>query len=145
MADRSAYDDVQAAFRLLANDMTGKYNTLLSPEEEAAYQQQYPNPRDTYDYDMRGAFKQGIMPAENGHYPDTFKKPNHPTFSDQSMYHGMDGNFGGSWMQQGDQWTFAPGKTNIDTHTLPGLQSYMQQNDPSVTLIAPPMQTLKAQ
>ncbi len=142
MAD--AYQDVQAAYRQLANDMTGRYNTLLSPEEEAAYQQQYPDPRATYDYDMRGAFQQGISPAENGHYPDTFKKPNHPTFSDQSMYHGVDGNFGGSWTQQGDQWLFAPGQTNIDMHTLPGLQSYMQQNDPTVSLIAPPVQTLGA-
>jgi hypothetical protein len=44
-------------------------------------------PRDSgEDYDLRGAFKAGLTPAANGHWPDTFKKPNHPTFSVESIY-----------------------------------------------------------
>jgi hypothetical protein len=36
---------------------------------------------------LRGAYKAGLKPdPTSGHWPDTFKKPNHPTFSDQSMY-----------------------------------------------------------
>lgn len=38
------------------------------------------------DYDLKGAFKAGVVPDANGHMPDTFKLPNHPTFSDESMY-----------------------------------------------------------
>jgi len=66
------------------------FDTALSPAEEAAFtgwKQQYA-PRDSgADYDLRGAFKAGLVPdAATGHWPDTYKKPNHPTFSDQSMY-----------------------------------------------------------
>jgi hypothetical protein len=82
------------------NDMTEHYNTELTPEEEGAYQSwaaKHGRERDTYDYDLRGAWKYGLEPDENNHLPDTFKKPNHPTFSDQSIYHGRDGHRGGRW------------------------------------------------
>ena len=40
------------------------------------------------DYDMRGLWKAnpGAVPDPWGHWPDTYKLPNHPTFSDQSVY-----------------------------------------------------------
>ncbi len=135
--------DVRAANQFLMNDMTNQYNTQLPPELEAKFRQQYA-PGDSYDYDMRGAFQQGIGQGDNGHYPDTFKKPNHPTFSDQSQYHGVDGQYGGTWQQQGDQWTFAPGPTNLQVHGMDALQNYMQQNDPTVTLIPPPVSYTQA-
>lgn len=66
------------------------YVTHLSPEEEAAFQQwkaMYAPNDSGVDYDLRGAFKAGLRPdSRSGHWPDTFKKPNHPTFSDQSIY-----------------------------------------------------------
>jgi hypothetical protein len=67
-----------------------KFNTVLTPQEERAFvkwKRQYA-PRDSgADYDLRGAFKAGFTPdPQSGHWPDTFKKPNHPTFSDQSRY-----------------------------------------------------------
>lgn len=65
------------------------YDTQLTPQEEQSFQQwkQKYAPQDSgQDYDLRGAFKKGLTPAANGHWPDTFKKPNHPTFSDQSIY-----------------------------------------------------------
>lgn len=50
------------------------------------------------DYDLRGAFKAGLQPSpENGHWPDTYKKPNHPTFSDQSIYAKDRPDLAGSW------------------------------------------------
>jgi hypothetical protein len=66
------------------------YETPLSREEESRFQdwkQRYA-PRDSgEDYDLRGAFKAGVKPdPRSGHWPDTYKKPNHPTFSDQSKY-----------------------------------------------------------
>src|ERR1035437_5231124 len=67
-----------------------KFNTRLQPQEEAAFKQwksQYAPKDSGEDYDLRGALKAGLKPdAETGHWPDTFKKPNHPTFSDQSSY-----------------------------------------------------------
>lgn len=36
------------------------------------------------DYDLRGAYEAGLKPAENGHWSDRFKLPNHPTFSDEA-------------------------------------------------------------
>src|SRR5690242_7452603 len=82
------------------NDFSGRYNTQLTPAEEQQFQQWAQasgRANDTYDYDLRGAWKSGAATAPNGHLPDTFKKPNHPTFSDQSQYHGIDGYQGGSW------------------------------------------------
>lgn len=117
-------------------DMTNDYNTLLSPAEEADYQKEHA-PGDSYDYDMRGAFKQGITAAGNGHFPDTFKKPNHPTFSNESIYHGKGGQ-GGAWSvdAQGRD-IFTPGPTNLATHGLEGLQQYLLRSDPNVILGAP--------
>ena len=84
------------------------YDTALSPEEDQRYQkwkQQYAPNDSGADYDLRGAFKAGLTPAPNGHWPDTFKKPNHPTFSNESRYAvGDDASRAGRW--QGE--TFIP-------------------------------------
>jgi hypothetical protein len=66
------------------------YDTKLTPQEEQQFQvwKQHYAPKDSGDdYDLRGAFKAGLTPnSETGHWPDTYKKPNHPTFSDESIY-----------------------------------------------------------
>ena len=82
-------------------DMSDQYNTHLDPDEEQRYHDwaaQNHREGDTYDYDMRGAFHEGIQgDPRTGHYPDTYKKPNHPTFSDESRYDGAGGRRGGHW------------------------------------------------
>lgn len=82
-------------------DMTDQYNTPLDDEEERRYHDwaaQNHREGDSFDYDMRGAWKQGERgDPQTGHFPDTYKKPNHPTFSDQSRYHGAGGRMGGRW------------------------------------------------
>jgi hypothetical protein len=84
------------------------YDTPLSAQEEAHFQvwKSKHAPRDSgSDYDLRGAFRAGLRPAANGHWPDTFKKPNHPTFSIESQYaKGADRAKAGRW--DGD--TFIP-------------------------------------
>ncbi len=84
------------------------YDTKLSPPEEAAFSKWKSRfaPKDSgQDYDLRGAFKAGLTPnPDTGHWPDTFKKPNHPTFSDQSIYAKQAPERAGRW--QGD--TFIP-------------------------------------
>lgn len=66
------------------------FNTVLSPKNEEtfkAWKEKFAPKDSGMDYDLRGAFKAGLKPdAKTGHWPDTFKKPNHPTFSDQSKY-----------------------------------------------------------
>lgn len=55
------------------------------------------------DYDLRGAFMANVKPdPETGHWPDKFKKPNHPTFSDQSKYAKDRPELAGSW--DGDRY-----------------------------------------
>lgn len=66
------------------------FDTPLDPAQEQQFQgwrAQNVNPQDSGgDYDFRGAFLAGLFPGLNGHWADTFKKPNEPTFSDQSQY-----------------------------------------------------------
>lgn len=85
------------------------YDTKLTPAEEDAFQQWKLKfaPNDSgADYDLRGAFKSGLTPdPKTGHWPDTYKKPNHPTFSNESQYAtGEDSARAGHW--EGD--TFVP-------------------------------------
>lgn len=63
------------------------YNTQLTPLQYAQYMHDMGRKStDTQDYDMRGAWLNGARANGNGHFTDQFKKPNHPTFSDQSQY-----------------------------------------------------------
>jgi len=110
-----------------------QYDTQLTPEQEAAYLS-WLGPRrarDT-DYDWRGFFQAlgdqeelGPVYQNGGHAPDTWKKPSHPTFSDESIYHGVAGNVGGHW--QGN--SYMPGESNPSW-----LPMYMQRVEPNVRL-----------
>jgi hypothetical protein len=121
-------------------DFTDKYNTQLSPQEESDYQtwaSQNNREKDTYDYDMRGAWKEGLTGGEDprGHFPDTYKKPNHPTFSDESKYHGVDGYYGGTWTTSMGKDVFTPGPTNL--YGNEDLKRYMSVAEPDAILTAP--------
>lgn len=65
------------------------YNTILPADEESDFlkwkQQNAPDDSGA-DYDFKGAFNAGLTKSKNGHWPDTYKKPNHETFSDESIY-----------------------------------------------------------
>jgi cell wall-associated NlpC family hydrolase len=81
-------------------------DTPLSPDGETAFQKwksQYAPQDSGFDYDLRGAFSAGLKPdPQSGHWPDTYKKPNHPTFSDQSRYAKDYPDRAGHW--HGDQY-----------------------------------------
>lgn len=118
-------------------DYTNSFNTALTPEQEAAYQLwAKANPRlaNTYDYDSRGFWAAGAAAAPNGHGSDHWKKPNHPTFSDQSMYASPDAP-GGHWERDGTKWTFTTGPTNELHHDQEELQKYFQEVEPGNVLI----------
>lgn len=102
--------------------------------------------KDRFDYDIQGAYMAGINPSENGHLPDTFKKPNHPTFSEESMYHGATETYkddpdyiteGGYWEKDGSKWNFTPGKSNLDHHSTQDLIDYFKKYEPDSRLILP--------
>lgn len=123
-------------------DYTGRYNTKLTPEQEAAFQKAYPKPGDLYDYDLRGAFKaNGFQPMGPGHMTDKFKKPNHPTFSDQSQYDGSEGIKGGKWGNQPDgSFNFTPGKGNV--YSPDELKSYFDKQEKGNKLIMSPQSAI---
>lgn len=119
-------------------DFSDRYNTKLTPEEEAEFQK-WERAKDVYDYDARGAWKairEGKMsgPDEREHLGDKYKKPNHATFSTESVYHGKDGYEGGIWIkdQKGDYVAFRPGKTNM--RSKEALRRYFAEAEPGIEL-----------
>ena len=122
-------------------DFTDKYNTPLDSDDESKFQdwaKSNPNLGNTFDYDARGFWKAGAGTADNGHGADTWKKPNHPTFSDQSMYHGVDGFYGGTWQQQGDAYHFYASGTNMQMYNPADLSDYFKKVEQGNSVIFPP-------
>ena len=109
-------------------DFSNQYNTALTTAQEAKYEawvkgnnnQNRDMSGDVYNYDLKGYWSKYINGDSkqednaNGHLTDEFKKPNHPTFSDQSVYNNVDGNVGGKWTAIGkNKWEFTPSATSI--------------------------------
>ena len=124
-------------------DFTNQFNTVLTPEQETQFLQWAKTNnrlKDNYDYDMRGAWNSGAAQAENGHFPDTYKKPNHPTFSDQSIYNNSPtpegGRYvGGTWDQVNGQDRFTPTAEMLrSTHSLNQMRRYMADVEPNAVL-----------
>lgn len=126
-------------------DFTDKYNTPIPAAKLPAFNQWADSqkaktgkdPRnDRYDYDVNGFFLSGGATDERGHSSDQFKKPNHPTFSDQSIYHGTDGYQGGHWVEQNGQYTgYQPSATNFKFHDPGELQQYFKDEEPDTKLL----------
>lgn len=124
----------------------GHYNTFLQPDEEAAFRKwkaQYAPNDSGEDYDLRGAFKAGLQPGADGHWPDTFKKPNHPTFSDQSIYAKEQPQLAGHW--EGDRYVPpappAGGSAEARAHAL---EAEMRRSGYSEADIAHAVQTVRS-
>jgi hypothetical protein len=71
------------------------FNTPLTPQQEQGFQDWMGMQRKTQniyptdngqDYDFRGAYLNNANSSSNGHWADEYKKPNEPTFSNQSNY-----------------------------------------------------------
>lgn len=124
------------------DDYTDQYNTKLSKEEEVDFQewvmlesdrQGRDVGKDLYDYDLRGLWKEGKgFDAENGHAQDTYKKPNHMTFSDQSKYNGAEGVKGGKWSERDGQNVYTVSKTSRKSKER--LIQYFEKHEPGVIL-----------
>lgn len=115
------------------------YDTPLTPKEERAFRAwatRLNKLRDTEDYDLRGAWKGNALAAGNGHYPDTYKKPNHPTFSRDSQYSTPD-QTGGEWIQTPNGWVFAASPLNMNNMGANALSDYFRQREPNATPLLP--------
>lgn len=123
-------------------DYTDQYNTRLTQEEETDFQEwlMFESDRqgrdiskDLYDYDLRGLWKGGgTFDGETGHARDTYKKPNHMTFSDQSKYDGAEGIKGGKWSTRDGQDVYTVSKTSRKNKKR--LEEYFKQYEPNVML-----------
>jgi hypothetical protein len=122
-------------------DLTNEYNTKLTSQEEETFQnwaKANHRQNDSFDYDLRGAWKADAQAAADGHLPDTWKKPNHPTFSNESMY-SNDQVQGGSWVKgaNGDYVGFMPSQRNILNTGVMGLKDHMRSSQRNMPLIFP--------
>lgn len=135
-------------------DATKDYNTPLSPQEETEFQSwlmMNNKQNDLQNYDLRGAWKHDAKGSARGHLPDTWKKPNHPTFSQDSIYSSPLVT-GGDWRQTGPNskqnpdgtWDFVASPDNFKTQTPEQLQQYMKDVEPGQQLIMP-QQLIQAQ
>jgi hypothetical protein len=125
-------------------DWYNKYNTELPQEAIPTFFQWVEKMKeqtgrnillDKNSYDIQGYFLSGDWKNfGGGHMPDTYKKPNHTSFSDESIYHGVDGFEGGKWEKINDKWQFNPSMTNIDIHGAKGLIDYFNEYEPDSDL-----------
>ena len=123
------------------SDPSQRYNTKLTDKEEKQFQEWAAKEnklKDTYDYDLRGFWKDKQSFADNGHGSDKYKKPNHPTFSDQSQYHGTEGKQGGKWTEDTKgNVSFTPSETNLKNMSAEQLRQYFDKFEPGVKLNLP--------
>jgi len=115
-------DSIQRRAAAQAQIDPAQFETKLTPDEESKFQAwkaQYAPNDSGNDYDLRGAFKAGVTPDQaTGHWPDTFKKPNEPTFSNQSIYAKARPDLAGSW-DANDNFVLPADAPISTTATLP--------------------------
>jgi hypothetical protein len=111
------------------------FNTSLSKKDEAKFNKWLSEAynkygtelsKDLFTYDLRGYWKTADYKDKvefmqrKAHAPDTFKKPSHPTFSNESKYHEEDGKWkGGIWSEDGSEFHVSPEMLK-NTHKLDG-------------------------
>ena len=105
------------------------YTTPLNAIEQKGFQawlKTLPDhQRSGLDYDLQGYYKSArdgtdpratlVIGPSGAHFNDVRKTPFHPTFSNQSMFHNVDGWQGGDWIPlnpEKTQWGFNVGSTN---------------------------------
>ena len=115
-------DRVGTAGMNLRRKAKDQFNTVLPPDIEKEYKNFVADAsldtgrdysKNENDYDLRGFFLeqgQSGLKASNTHGPDTYKKPNHPTFSNESKYSTPE-NPGGVWLGP----NFMPSANQIST------------------------------
>ena len=92
-----------------------KLGTKLSDVEEVKYQSWKSKlPKNLQwegDYDLRGLWKENpnAVPSPNLHFTDKYKLPNHPSFSDESIYFNPSTKkYAGKWIESEKSWDYIP-------------------------------------
>jgi hypothetical protein len=122
----------------------GEHDTFLGVAEEGLYQERKKSlPKSLQsekDYDLRGAYKAGLLDnvEEGMHLPDTFKKPNHITFSKESKYY-EDGMWAGEWTEDGDFMI----PLNTSKAKLAKLKNYFAEHEPNAMIVIDNPKVLK--
>lgn len=115
-----------------------QFNTELTDAEEQAFQEwAYRTGRtaDVEDYDLRGAWKRGFRAKPGQHGVDTFKKPNHPTFSRESQY-STPQRTGGDWVKAPDgTWLYFASPENMNHQSAEQLRNYFSEAEPGNRVI----------
>lgn len=126
------------------------FNTELSRENQTRFRTWLRNlsqatgrdrSQDLINYDLQGYWLNGgHVDKGQGHMPDTYKKPNHPTFSNESIYHGLPDETGipyegGVW---GQDDSYTPSVRMLQTTIQPDqLIQYFRQVEPNSKLKFP--------
>lgn len=100
---------------------------------------------DEQDYDLESYYKslkanpgtpgKFDPEASSAHLTDTYKKPNHPTFSKDSMYSIPGIQEGGEWNEDYSEYT--PSDVNMRNKDLGELDHYFKQVEPNAQLNLP--------
>ena len=92
---------------------------------------------DMEDYDVQGFWLNGDWKKQGigGHATDKWKKPNHPTFSTESIYHNQNGYKGGTWKIKNGKTFYTPSQTNIQFYGKQGLFNYFREVEPDSILV----------
>lgn len=86
------------------------------------------------DYDYEGARKAGLAgDGPKGHWPDTYKLPNHITFSTDSKYSNPK-TPGGTWREVNGKWHYKPSTYVISQHGEENLRRYFAENERDAVL-----------
>jgi len=133
---------------MFSGTSASKYNTGLTPSQEVAYQMYKGNlgkQGNDSAYDLRGywlsnEYNQGDGSHMAGaHFTDTWKKPNHVTFSTGSKYSTPE-HMGGEWTPNGNGWTYEPSQyMEQDKQRMDDLAKYMAGEEGKTTLIRRPL------
>lgn len=125
-------------------NLTGEYNTRLADDQEQGFtgwiaEENKRQGRDLMldlgDYDVRGFWAEGLTPDERNHGSDKYKKPSHPTFSEESVYHKGEAQ-GGQWVEgPNGQWSFHAGPTNREYWDRDTLANYFAKHEPDVRFV----------
>lgn len=116
---------------------TSEFDTKLDPEKEKEFRSwaiKRGIDRDLEDYDLRGAWMAKAVPepttdGKKPHGTDLYKKPWHPTFSNESIYAAKIPG-AGRW----EQGRFVVGPANLRYRSWQDLSSYFQKHEPGVEL-----------
>lgn len=122
-------------------DLTDQYNTQLSEKDEKKFQEWVYGTgrvRDLYDYDLRGAWKEmqngSMSEDERGHLGDKYKKPNHPTFSNESIYAAAEPNRAGTWSRNSRGVVTFTTNSGVTMSEAQYLRRYFQFAEPNTIL-----------